>query len=147
MILAKHCTSLSLMTVLTLKCKIYHYITWNWERSTERTCSINVILTNKRLNLKQKWTLITHNWSEVDFEMHSAWESCWTNARSGRLRTSLASSATFGLRSKVFDLLEDDGPGKGNSGSTIKRETFRYEWITKCKSYTNITWTEVDKKP
>ena len=60
----------------------------------------------------------------VDFEMKSACESRWTSARSGRLRTSPASAATFGLHSKVSFLLEDEGAGKGNSGSTATSKQF-----------------------
>ena len=96
----------------------------------------------------EQWTfyvlieILTYNWSVVDFAMQSAWESCCTRARSGRWRISLASSATVGLWSKLSVLLED-GPGKGNSGSTTMGR--RYASLV-LNDRSNESWLEMSFK-
>lgn len=87
--------------------------------------------------------ILTYNWSVVDFAMQSAWESCCTSARSGRWRISLASSATVGLWSKLSVLLEDEGPGKGNSGNTTIRG--RYASLV-LNDRSNESWLEMSFK-
>lgn len=126
---------------------LFQYRSWHQFVYISRKDQILITLF-RRFNdptANEQWTFIelfTYNWSVVDFAMRSARESCCTSARSGRWRISLASSATFGLWSNVSVLLEDEGPGKGNSGST----TIRQRYVSIKLKWLNESWLQNELK-